>query len=43
MDPDQPAPIGAVGSGSILFVKEASENKKTYDFYDSMRFKGKYM
>ena len=26
MDPDQTAPIGAVWSGSTLFVKEACEN-----------------
>ena len=44
MDPDQTAPIGAVRSGSTLFVGKASktfqQTTKADGFYCDWRFKG---
>ena len=44
MDPDQTAPIGAVRSGSTLFVGQASktfqQTTKADDFCCDWRFKG---
>ena len=44
VDPEQTAPIGAVGSGSTLFAIEASitfeQTRKAGDFCCDWRFKG---